>query len=210
MKDEAGKVIYVGKSVNLKSRVSSYFQDTGSLTMAKKHMVGKIRDIETILCQTEVEALVLETNLIKHLTPKYNILMKDDKNLAYIKITNSPVPEVYKTRQKIRDGAIYFGPFTSGANIHETVKTLKRICKIRNCRMQFALRSRNSGSPHSTDVSSIVPDFCGTSMNLHTDSLTQDSPQNLPQSDDSYLFSSSSVYITDKAGKTVPCMDYYI
>lgn len=87
MKDKAGKVIYVGKSINLKSRVSSYFRDTGGLTLAKKQMVGKISDIETILCESEVEALVLETNLIKHLTPKYNILMKDDKNLAYIKIT---------------------------------------------------------------------------------------------------------------------------
>ena len=210
MKDEVGKVIYVGKSVNLRSRVSSYFQDMGTLTMAKKHMVQKIRDIETILCQSEVEALVLETNLIKHLTPKYNILMKDDKNLAYIKITNSPVPEVYKARQKIRDGALYFGPFTSGANIHASVKNLKKIFKIRNCRMQFALRSRNSGSPHSADLSSIVPDFCGTSTNLHTYPSAQDSPRNLPQSDDSYLFSSSSVYITDKAGKTAPCMDYYI
>jgi excinuclease ABC subunit C len=67
-------------------------------------MVGKITDIEIILCETEVEALVLETNLIKHLTPKYNILMKDDKNFAYIKITDSPVPEIVKTRIKMKDG----------------------------------------------------------------------------------------------------------
>ena len=112
MKDMAGKVIYVGKSVNLKSRVSSYFRDTGSLTLAKSQMVAKIRDIEIILCQTEVEALILETNLIKHLTPKYNILMKDDKNLAYIKITKNPVPEIFRTRQKQRDGGTYFGPYT--------------------------------------------------------------------------------------------------
>jgi len=129
MKDKSGKVIYVGKSVNLKSRVSSYFQGvslgqgrtplyppfkggSNQLTLAKRQMVDKIADIETILCQTEVEALVLETNLIKHLTPKYNILMKDDKNLAYIKITKSPIPEVIKTRQKIQDGATYFGPYT--------------------------------------------------------------------------------------------------
>jgi excinuclease ABC subunit C len=103
MKDITGKVIYVGKSVNLKSRVSSYFRDTGTLTLAKKQMVSKITDIEILLCGTEVEALVLETNLIKHLSPKYNILMKDDKNLAYIKITNSPVPEVIKTRNKTQD-----------------------------------------------------------------------------------------------------------
>ena len=113
MKDKDGKVIYVGKAKSLKSRVNSYFDRTGDLTLAKKQMVGKIADIETILCQTEVEALVLETNLIKHLTPKYNILMKDDKNLSYIKITNSPVPELIKTRRKIHDGAEYYGPFVS-------------------------------------------------------------------------------------------------
>ena len=79
--------------------------------MAKKQMVSKIYDIETLHTESEVEALVLETNLIKHLTPKYNILMKDDKSHAYIKITNSPVPELIKTRQKFRDGGEYFGPF---------------------------------------------------------------------------------------------------
>lgn len=112
MKNKSGKIIYVGKSVNLKSRVSSYFQDESKLTMAKRKMVSQIANIETILCQTEVEALTLETNLIKHLTPKYNILMKDDKNLSYIKITNSEIAEIFKTRQKINDGARYFGPFT--------------------------------------------------------------------------------------------------
>ena len=77
---------------------------TSELSLAKRQMVHKIQDIETIICQTEVEALILETNLIKHLSPKYNILMKDDKNHAYIKITNSPIPEVIKTRQKFADG----------------------------------------------------------------------------------------------------------
>lgn len=88
MKDSKGGVLYVGKSVNLKSRVSSYFRENADLNPAKKQMVTKVRDIEIIICQTEVEALVLETNLIKHLSPKYNILMKDDKNLTYIKITS--------------------------------------------------------------------------------------------------------------------------
>jgi excinuclease ABC subunit C len=104
MKDKSGKVMYVGKAKILRSRVGSYFKDPRDLSMAKRQMVAKIADIEIIICATEVEALVLETNLIKHLTPKYNILMKDDKNLAYMKITNSPVPELIKTRQKIRDG----------------------------------------------------------------------------------------------------------
>lgn len=71
-------------------------------------MVTRVADIEIILCKNEVEALVLETNLIKHLSPKYNILMKDDKNLSYIKITKEDIPEVYRTREKKNDGALYF------------------------------------------------------------------------------------------------------
>lgn len=136
MKDKTGKVMYVGKAKNLKSRVGSYFAKTGELTLAKKQMVGKITDIEILHCQTEVEALVLETNIIKHLTPKYNILMKDDKNLAYLKITHSPIPELIKTRQKIRDGGEYFGPYVSG--VEESVRALRRIFRVRNCRVKFA------------------------------------------------------------------------
>lgn len=161
MKDSKNNVIYVGKSVNLYSRVHSYFQDDKKLTLAKKKMVAQIDDIEIILCQTEVEALTLETNLIKHLSPKYNILMKDDKNLSYVKITNSIIPEVIRTRSKINDGWRYFGPFTSGTNINQTLKNLRRIFKIRDCKMKF---SNNSGK----------------------------------------------IEITDKAGRWIPCMDYYI
>ncbi len=159
MKDAKGWIMYVGKAKNLKSRVGSYFVKTNDLSIAKQQMVGKISDIEIITCQTEVEALVLETNLIKHLTPKYNILMKDDKNLAYIKITHSPVPEIIKTRQKIRDGSIYFGPYVSG--VEQSIRALRRIFKIRNCRIKFATRNGN-------------------------------------------------IELIDKAGKTIPCMDYYI
>jgi excinuclease ABC subunit C len=108
MKDSKGDVLYVGKAKSLKSRVGSYFARTADLHLAKRQMVGKIRDIQVTLTSSEVEALVLETNLIKHLRPKYNILMKDDKNLSYIKITRSPIPEAVKTRIKIRDGGEYF------------------------------------------------------------------------------------------------------
>lgn len=166
MKDKEGKVIYVGKAKNLKSRVNSYFDRTWELTLAKKQMVGKIADIETILCETEVEALVLETNLIKHLTPKYNILMKDDKNFAYIKVTDSPVPELIKTRIKIKDGGEYFGPYVSA--VEQSVRALRRLFRIRNCRVKFAKKKNwNENGMH-------------------------------------------DIEITDKAGKTLPCMDYYI
>lgn len=159
MKDSKGGVMYVGKAKNLKNRVGSYFVRTNELSVAKRQMVAKIADIEIITCQTEVEALVLETNIIKHLTPKYNILMKDDKNLAYLKITNSPVPELIKTRQKVRDGGIYFGPYVSA--VEQSVRALRRIFKIRNCRVKFTKRNED-------------------------------------------------IQITDKAWKTIPCMDYYI
>ncbi len=159
MKDSGGKVMYVWKAKSLKNRVSSYFMTDAELSLAKRQMVGKIMDIEILTCQTEVEALVLETNLIKHLTPKYNILMKDDKNLAYLKITNSPIPELIKTRQKIRDGGEYFGPYVSA--VEHSVRSLRKIFKIRNCRMKFAQKE-------------------------------------------------GKIVISDKAGKTVPCMDYYI
>lgn len=136
MKDATGKVIYVGKAKSLKSRVKSYFDRTADLSAAKKQMVAQIRDIETILCATEVEALVLETNLIKHLTPKYNILMKDDKNLAYIKITPGPIPMVTKTRQKISDGGLYYGPYVSA--VEQCVRYLRKVFRVRNCRVRFA------------------------------------------------------------------------
>ncbi len=159
MKDKTGKVMYVWKAKSLKSRVNSYFVKATDLSLAKRQMVGKIADIEIITCSTEVEALVLETNLIKHLIPKYNILMKDDKNLAYIKITNSFVPELIKTRQKFRDGGEYFGPYVSA--VEQSVRALRRIFRIRDCRVKFENKD-------------------------------------------------GKIVLSDKAGKTIPCMDYYI
>jgi excinuclease ABC subunit C len=199
MKDAKEGVMYVGKAKNLKNRVSSYFVRPGELSPAKRQMVAKICDIEIITCQTEVEALVLETNLIKHLTPKYNILMKDDKNLAYIKITGSPVPELIKTRQKIRDGGIYFGPYVSA--VEQCVRALRRIFRIRNCRMKFA---------HSKNISSL-----SSRRDLFQSQLWASNNQNLIRewkSDSSVALRNdkSSIVVTDKAWKTIPCMDYYI
>jgi excinuclease ABC subunit C len=186
MKDAKGEVMYVGKAKILKNRVGSYFVRTNELSVAKRQMVTKIVDIDIITCQTEVEALVLETNIIKHLTPKYNILMKDDKNLAYLKITNSPVPELIKTRQKIRDGGIYFGPYVSA--VEQSVRALRRIFRIRNCRVKFQAQKGDS---------------------TFSSWGTKDLPGN--EADSSYRRNDKKeIIITDKAGKTIPCMDYYI
>ncbi|MDD2516557.1 MAG: excinuclease ABC subunit UvrC, partial [Candidatus Gracilibacteria bacterium] len=136
MKDKSGKIIYIGKSVNLKARVSSYFKVDANLNFAKKKMIEKIADIDYIVTKNEIEALILETNLIKKHLPKYNVLMKDDKNLLYVKITEDPIPEIIKTRKKTKDGT-YFGPYTSQTNVTSILNALKKIFKIRNCRVKF-------------------------------------------------------------------------
>jgi excinuclease ABC subunit C len=94
------KIIYIGKSINLKSRVNSYFNEKNKLNFAKKKMITEIKDIETILTNNETESLILESTLIKKHLPKYNILMKDDKNYLYIKITKEKIPKIITTRIK--------------------------------------------------------------------------------------------------------------
>ena len=135
-KNAAGKVIYVGKSVNLRARVHSYFHDTDRLTFAKRSMVELIADMEYIETRSETEALVLETNLIKHQKPKYNILMKDDKNLTYIALSPGPVREVTRTRLRTAKSE-YFGPYISGTAVSEALATLRRIFHVRSCRVVF-------------------------------------------------------------------------
>lgn len=100
-------------------------------------MVSEVRDIDWIETRTESEALILETNLIKEIFPKYNVLMKDDKNLTYVRIDSGIISEVSRTREKRKDKAEYFGPFPSGARISSTLKYLKRIFQVRSCAMKF-------------------------------------------------------------------------
>lgn len=138
MKNSLWKVIYVGKSVNLKSRVNSYFNGKSKLNFAKQNMVGQIKDITFIETNNELEALILETNYIKQYRPKYNILMKDDKNLVYIKITNDIIPEVIKTRIK-NENWEYFWPFPSTSNVTNILELVKKLFKIRSCHIKFSL-----------------------------------------------------------------------
>jgi len=125
------EIIYVGKSKNLKSRVNSYFSGQQKLNFAKKKMVWLIEDIQYIVTNNEVESLILENDLIKKYQPKYNILLKDDKNFLYIKITKALYPQVIRTRispskMKVSDGK-YFGPYISGYHVSEVFKILKKI-----------------------------------------------------------------------------------
>ena len=135
MHDATGKVIYVGKAVVLKNRVRSYFRNLASHTPKVKAMVAKIAEIETIVTSSEIEALILECNLIKKYRPRYNISLKDDKTYPYLKVTvNEPYPRLFVTRRLLRDGAKYYGPYADAGAMHATVKLLRSMFPLRTCR----------------------------------------------------------------------------
>ena len=135
MKDARGKIIYVGKAVVLKNRVRQYFQRNKGHTPKVRAMVEKIADFETIMTGSEVEALILECNLIKKHRPRYNISLKDDKSYPYVKVTlQEEFPRVFVTRRILKDGARYFGPYTNVTAVHESLKLLRRLFPLRSCR----------------------------------------------------------------------------
>lgn len=137
MKDKTGKVIYVGKAKILKNRVRQYFQNTDKHTPKVAAMVSKIDTFEYILTDSELEALVLECNLIKKYRPYYNILLKDDKNYPYIKVTNEDYPRIKRSRRLLKDGAKYFGPYTSSAQVREAIDFTCKLFKIPTCEYKF-------------------------------------------------------------------------
>ena len=135
MHDAEGKVIYVGKAVVLKNRVRSYFRNLASHTPKVKAMVAKIAEIETIVTSSEVEALILECNLIKKYRPRYNISLKDDKTYPYLKVTlQEDFPRLHMTRRLSRDGAKYYGPYADAGAMYATMKLLKTMFPLRSCR----------------------------------------------------------------------------
>jgi excinuclease ABC subunit C len=134
MKDRAGRVIYVGKAVNLRSRVRSYFHASSGHTRKTAEMVGHLEDIEWIVVDSELEALILEMNLIKRHRPKYNVRLKDDKRYPYVKVhLADPFPKVTVTRRMENDGSRYFGPYTSMWAVHQTLDVLRRIFPYLTC-----------------------------------------------------------------------------
>ncbi|PYS93728.1 MAG: excinuclease ABC subunit C [Acidobacteria bacterium] len=137
-KDEAGKIIYVGKAKNLRNRVRSYFQSGRSTDAKTRELVRRIVDLEFIVTDTEVEALVLESNLIKQHKPRYNVLLKDDKQYPHLKLTiNEPFPRVMITRKIQRDGALYFGPFLPASLARRTIDLIHRTFQLRTCDIEI-------------------------------------------------------------------------
>ena len=127
-----GTVIYVGKAKNLKKRVSSYFNKTPDNGKTRV-LVKKISDIKHVVVETEEDALLLENNLIKKYQPRYNILLKDDKTFPWIVIKNEPFPRVFQTRNIVRDGSLYFGPYTSGGMVRTLLDLFRHLFPLRTC-----------------------------------------------------------------------------
>ncbi|MGD2057658.1 MAG: excinuclease ABC subunit UvrC [Anaerolineales bacterium] len=134
MKDKADRVIYVGKAVNLRNRVRSYFHDSTTHSRKIEEMVSHVAGIEWIVVASELEALILEMNLIKRHQPKYNVRLKDDKRYPYVKVHwNDPFPKVSVTRKVRDDGSRYFGPYTSVWAVHQTLDVLRKIFPYLTC-----------------------------------------------------------------------------
>ena len=132
-KNSDGVVIYVGKAKVLKNRVRSYFLKGTSKDGKTKLLVKKIKELDWLATDNEVEAFILEANLIKEHKPRYNITLKDDKSFPYIRITNEPYPQVFLTRKVIRDGSKYLGPFTNVKKVRDALKVVKKVFSIRSC-----------------------------------------------------------------------------
>lgn len=148
MKDEHDKIIYVGKAISLKNRVRQYFQSSKNHSSKVKSMVKNIKSFEYIITDSELEALILECNLIKKYRPKYNVLLRDDKTYPYIKVTvNEDFPRVLKVRKVLRDKAKYFGPYTNVEAVNDTLEVIRNIYPIRTCNVDIDRAIKNNMRP---------------------------------------------------------------
>src|SRR5690606_19629437 len=132
-RDDSGKIIYIGKAKNLKNRVRSYFLKNSGHTGRTKVLVKRIVDFTFIVVESELDALLLENNLIKQYQPRYNVLLKDDKTFPWICIKNERFPRIFSTRTKINDGSEYFGPYASVGMMKTLLGLIRQLYKIRTC-----------------------------------------------------------------------------
>ncbi|MBM3405385.1 MAG: excinuclease ABC subunit C, partial [Bacteroidetes bacterium] len=136
--DEEETIIYIGKAKNLKKRVQSYFNKDILPTGKLATLVRKIADIHHLIVDTETDAFLLENNLIKKYQPRYNVMLKDDKTFPWICIKNEPFPRVFSTRNIIRDGSEYYGPYASGRIMHAMLDLIRQLFHVRTCNLNLA------------------------------------------------------------------------
>lgn len=189
MKDNQGTIIYVGKAKNLRNRVSSYFRGFSAHTPKTQTLVVNIDDFEYILTDTEVEALILEGNLIKQYKPRFNIRLKDDKSYPYIKITNELFPRVIKVREVKKDKGRYFGPYTSDFDVNQTLEVIKKVFPIRQC---------------SKDLSKPQQRPC---LNYHIKQCIGPCKGNVHQSEYAKLIEDISLFLTGKERELIKLLE---
>ncbi|MFN4122783.1 MAG: excinuclease ABC subunit UvrC [Flavobacteriales bacterium] len=143
--DVEGKILYVGKAKSLKKRVNSYFTKERFESGRTRVLVSKIADIKTIIVDSELDALLLENNLIKQLQPRFNVLLKDDKSFPWIVIKNEPFPRIFPTRRKISDGSEYFGPYPSVKVMRTLLDTIKQLYPRRTCNLNLTEKNIAAG-----------------------------------------------------------------
>jgi excinuclease ABC subunit C len=134
MLGESERILYIGKAVSLRSRVRSYFQDSAAHALRTQQMVERVQDVRWIVVSNEIEALILEANLIKRHQPPFNVRLRDDKRFPYLKVTNEPFPRVMFTRVVRDDGARYFGPYTNAHGLRELINLVRVVFPLRTCR----------------------------------------------------------------------------
>lgn len=208
MKDEDGSIIYVGKAINLKNRVRSYFQQSSDHTYKTRQMVRKIRDIEWIVVASELEALILEMNLIKLHRPFYNVRLKDDKRYPYIKVHwADPFPKLSVTRNMINDGSRYFGPYTSVWAVHQTLDILRKIFPYLTCAREITGRDERAclyydiklcsapciGAVNKEEYRQMIDDLCRF-LEGRTDPITNRLKESMAKASDNLDYEKAAVY----------------
>ena len=143
--DKEGRIIYIGKAKNLKKRVMSYFNKDASLTGKVRVLVSRIADIRWIVVDSEYDALLLENNLIKEYQPRYNIMLKDDKTYPWICIKKEPFPRVFPTRNLVKDGSEYFGPYASVKMMNTLLDLVRQLYPLRNCSLNLGKKQIEAG-----------------------------------------------------------------
>jgi excinuclease ABC subunit C len=143
--DDKNKIIYIGKAKNLKKRVNSYFAKINSISGKVQMLVRKIADIKFIVVDSEQDALLLENNLIKKYQPHYNVALKDDKTFPWICFKNEPFPRIFPTRNVIRDGSIYFGPYANVRLMHTLLDLIRQLYPLRNCNLKLTEKNILAG-----------------------------------------------------------------
>ncbi len=143
--DREGRILYVGKAKNIKKRVASYFTRDNQITGKTRVLVKKIHNIRYIVVETEIDALLLENNLIKKHQPRYNVMLKDDKTFPWICIKEEPFPRVFPTRNPVRDGSQYFGPYANVKMMNTLLDLIRNIFPLRTCKYQLTEENISSG-----------------------------------------------------------------